>query len=63
MKMTVKEFAASEGCSEVEANAILRFLAERGYAREGKVKTAKRGRPASIFTMKQRGTLNMVKSA
>lgn len=58
--MTVSEFAAREGCTDIEANAILRYLAKCGYASEGKVKTAKRGRPPSIFTMPAKGTLKMV---
>lgn len=62
MKFTVASFAQQENITPIEANAILKHLAKRGFAKQSSIKTGQRGRPASIFTMKRSGKLDMGKS-
>lgn len=62
MRVTVSQFAQSEGISEVEAGAILKHLAKRGFARTSTAKPVGRGRPATIYTFKKVDRLDMTKT-
>lgn len=62
MRVTVSQFAEQEGISEVEAGAILKHLAKRGFARTSTAKPQGRGRPATIYTFQKVGRLDMTKT-
>lgn len=61
MRVTVSQFAASEGITKVEANAILKFLARKEFAKQATLNVPNRGkgRPANVFTMRKAGHLTV----
>lgn len=59
MKVTIKEFAEQRQVSVIEAGAILRFMADAGYAKRGSIKGEGRGRPVAQYTFAKRGSFTV----